>query len=122
MVLREKKIYLKGIGKFGSKWGFPRYIGRVLMKNMSAQSSFCSLETTRAYPKPSMSPSFCLNFSFSSIGRLKCCSIPSFTLSTSEGLTPWFINCTSLTYVFDIYKNIYVKSISLLFLFKNLNG
>lgn len=90
---RERERDLNGRGRLGNKWGFLKDGGSVIKKKMSAQSSFCSSDTTNACPKPSTSPAFCHNFFFSSIPRSNNFFIPVFTSSTSDELTPWFFNC-----------------------------
>lgn len=95
-VFVERERDLNWIGKLGKKLGFLECFGREIKWKMSAQSSFWSSETTKPCPKPSKSPGCCQNFFFSSIGRLNSSSIPTFTPSTTEGLTPWFINCRNV--------------------------
>jgi len=101
---RERERNLNGKGMLGSKWGFLNWGGKVIMKNISAHSNFCSSETTKTWPYPSTpSPSLCPNFFFSSIGRSKNSWAPLFTLSSNEVLTPWLINCMYHQFVINMH-------------------
>lgn len=105
-------MYLKVGGSLEKRCGDLICGGRVFMKNTSAQSSFCSSDTTKSCPNPSISPATCPHFSFSSNGRLKNPWTSTFAFSTSEELTPWFISCTTFNsflyyHSFQIKYNMY---------------